>query len=78
VTDLDALRERVGKGLTWLVENGSNAFYFRYEARLTPTDPPPKEWDAAKIEAYRRWYHARRLWEELNSDLERREREGSK
>jgi hypothetical protein len=81
---LDELREKVGRGITWLSEHDPQGhFYFHYLANkaaggsrnLGLDMKPPKNWDAAKVDDYRKWESALIYWLELDKLLEKRERQ---
>lgn len=72
--ELRGLWQRVAAGIAWLTEHDpAGAFHFWFQGGLTPSSAMPRQNDEA-IEAWRRYYRQRRIWEELWKQMERLER----
>lgn len=71
---LEQLREKVGRGLTWLQEHDPKGrFYLWFLAKILPGSPMPAQPEEVR-QAYREWHSAYRYWLELDALLERREK----
>lgn len=69
--DIEALRERVGNGIEWLVANDpKGAFNLWFTAGLTSLSPMPAQ-DPATVEAWKAYFKQRQRWEKLSADLGR-------
>ena len=73
MTEIEELRERVGKGIAWLRDNDPGSrFHLWFEAGLTKVSSLPAQDEATKDD-WRRYYDARRLWEGLDAQLTKME-----
>lgn len=71
VPEVEKLRERVEKGINWLIEHDrSGAFHHWFSAGLTTLSPMPAQSPEA-IEAWREYHHQRVRWEALSKQLGR-------
>jgi hypothetical protein len=72
--DIDALGERVARGMDWLTEHDPDGSYHHwFEAGLIPLSPMPAQ-SPERIAAWRDYYRQRVRWERMWKDLERLER----
>lgn len=68
---LEQLRERVGKGITWLTDHDPDgSFHHWFEAGLSPLSPMPAQ-PPERVEAWKEYHRQRTRWERLSKDLER-------
>lgn len=69
--DVAELRERVAKGIDWLVAHDpSGAFHHWFEAGLSPLSPMPGQGEDRRKE-WQEYHRQRTRWERMSKDLER-------
>lgn len=69
--DVEKLRERVERGIEWLVEHDpAGAFHLWFTANLLPSALMPAQ-SQEVIDAYREYHRQRVRWEDLSRSLGR-------
>jgi hypothetical protein len=69
--DVEALRERVAKGIEWLVAHDpTGAFHLWFTAHIPPNAPMPGQ-TPERIAEWREYHKQRTRWERMSSDLGR-------
>lgn len=72
---LEALYERIEKGITWLSENDpKGAFHFWWNAKIEPYMQMPVQGEEVR-EKYRRYHQNRTVFERLWREMEAREKQ---
>lgn len=71
--ELDAVEERIEKGVAWLTEHDpTGAFHFWFESGISPHSTMPRATDKQK-EGYRQYHKQRLLFKALWEQMERLE-----